>query len=237
MSHAPSNLPNLLPAKPAASPQPVEKPAAEREGGKDENGFLRSDLRREIRDDKVECLGCSKGNKTIFYMGASWYWNRHVQRVHMQPQTGEADVSPDAQLDTKPDVQPSASPLAEQWVQRKTSSSKKGPESVLHSSQLCRRCSNLLRKMFPIFFGWLKPRNPRKHAVLDRNSRVLSVLEKNAPCRLQNPTLTSLRQGSDPISFRLFLTQRQSRRVQKIHPHFRRRMLLGISHIRTSSLD
>ena len=90
---------------------------------------------------------------------------------------------------------------------------RQGPESVLHSSQLCRRCSHLLRKMFPIFFGWLKPRNRRKHAVLDRNSRVLSVLEKNAPCRLQNPTLTSLRQGSDPISFRLFLTQRQSRRV------------------------
>ena len=59
MSHAPSNLPNLLPAKPAASPQPVEKPAAEREGGKDENGFLRSDLRGEIRDNKVECLGCN----------------------------------------------------------------------------------------------------------------------------------------------------------------------------------
>ena len=90
---------------------------------------------------------------------------------------------------------------------------RKGPESVLHSSQPCRRCSNLLRKIFPIFFGWLKPRNPRKHAVLDRNSRVLSVLEKNAPCRLQNPTLSSLKQGSDPISLRLFLTQRQSRRV------------------------
>jgi hypothetical protein len=62
-------------------------------------------------------------------------------------------------------------------------------------------------------FGWLTPRNRRKHAILDRNSSVLSVLKKTAPCRLQNPTLTSLRQGSDPISFRLFLTQRQSRRV------------------------
>ena len=125
MSHAPSNLPNVLPAKPAASPQPVEKPAAEREGGKDENGFLRSDLRGEIRDNKVECLGCDNGDKTFFHMAPSWYWNRHVQRVHMQPQIGEADVSPDAQLDTQPDVQPSASPLAEQRAQCKTGSDKK----------------------------------------------------------------------------------------------------------------
>ena len=44
MSHAPSNLPNVLPAKPAASPQPAEKPAVEREGGKDEYGFLQFDL-------------------------------------------------------------------------------------------------------------------------------------------------------------------------------------------------
>ena len=69
MSHAPPNLPNLLPAKPAASPQPVEKPAAEREGGKDENGFLRSDSRGEIRDNKVECLGCSTGDKNVFPHG------------------------------------------------------------------------------------------------------------------------------------------------------------------------
>ena len=96
MSHAPPNLPNLLPAKPAASPQPVEKPAAEREGGKDENGFLRSDLRGEIRDNKVGFLGCSTGDKTSFQTAASWYWNRHVQRVHVQPQIGEADVSPNA---------------------------------------------------------------------------------------------------------------------------------------------
>ena len=126
MSHAPSNLPNILPAKPAASPQPVEKPAAEREGGKDENGFLRSDLRGEIKDKKVECLGCSTGDKKFFHTAASWYWNRHVQRVHMQPQTGEADVSPVAQLDTQPDVQPSASPLAEQRAQRKTGSDETG---------------------------------------------------------------------------------------------------------------
>ena len=125
MSHAPSNLPNLLPAKPAA-PQPVEKPAAEREDGKDENGFLRSDLRGEIKDKKVECLGCSTGDKKFFHTAASWYWNRHVQRVHMQPQTGEADVSPVAQLDTQPDVQPSASPLAEQRAQRKTGSDETG---------------------------------------------------------------------------------------------------------------
>merc|ERR1711965_986501 len=44
----------------------------------------------------------------------------------MQPQTGEADVSPVAQLDTQPDVQPSASPLAEQRAQRKTGSDETG---------------------------------------------------------------------------------------------------------------
>ena len=44
----------------------------------------------------------------------------------MQPQTGEADVSPVAQLNTQPGIQPPASPLAEQRAQRKTGSDETG---------------------------------------------------------------------------------------------------------------
>ena len=92
ISHAPSNLPNLFPAKQAdkpateaMAPQSVSKqPAGEVVGEKDENGFLRSELRGELQGKKVECLACSKEDKKFFSYAAAWYWNRHVQRAHMK---------------------------------------------------------------------------------------------------------------------------------------------------------
>ena len=76
ISHAPSNLPNLFPAKQAdkpateaMAPQSVSKqPAGEVVGEKDENGFLRSELRGELQGKKVECLACSKEDKIFFRM-------------------------------------------------------------------------------------------------------------------------------------------------------------------------
>ena len=140
--------------------------------------------------------------------------NRHVQRVHMQPQTGEADVSPVAQLDTQPDVQPSASPLAEQRAQRKTGSDETGagkrtaqqpavPEVQPPAAQ---DVSNILRVV--------EAKKPKKAcgSGQKQQSSLGSRKERTVPST-KNPTLTSLRQGSDPISFRLFLNQRQSGRV------------------------
>ena len=86
-SHAPSNLSNLTslpsPAKQAA--EPVEQPAVrgqEEEVEKDEAGFLRPELRGEVRGNQVECLGCSTEGKKIFRCGILWNWNRHVQLKH-----------------------------------------------------------------------------------------------------------------------------------------------------------
>ena len=83
-SHAPSNLSNLTslpsPAKQAAEPD--EQPAVreqEEEVEKDEAGFLRPELRGEVRGNQVECLGCSTEGKKIFRCGILWNWNRHVQ--------------------------------------------------------------------------------------------------------------------------------------------------------------
>jgi len=86
-SHAPSNLSNLTclpsPAKQAA--ELVEQPAVrgqEEEVEKDEAGFLRPELRGEVRGNQVECLGCSTEGKKIFRCGILWNWNRHVQLKH-----------------------------------------------------------------------------------------------------------------------------------------------------------
>ena len=86
-SHTPSTLANLTsllsPAKQATEPD--EQPAVreqEEEVEKDEAGFLRPELRGEVRGNQVECLGCSTEGKKIFRCGILWNWNRHVQLKH-----------------------------------------------------------------------------------------------------------------------------------------------------------
>ena len=86
-SHTPSTLANLAsllsPAKQATEPD--EQPAVrgqEEEVEKDEVGFLRPELRGEVRGNQVECLGCSTEGKKIFRCGILWNWNHHVQLKH-----------------------------------------------------------------------------------------------------------------------------------------------------------
>lgn len=59
----------------------------DREGEK--CAFLRSDLRGEVKGNKVEYLACSTEKKKVFRCGILWNWNRHVQLKH-------APKSPDA---------------------------------------------------------------------------------------------------------------------------------------------
>ena len=54
----------------------------EEEVEKDEAGFLRPELRGEVRGNQVECLGCSTEGEKIFRCGILWNWNRHVQLKH-----------------------------------------------------------------------------------------------------------------------------------------------------------
>ena len=54
----------------------------EEEVEKDKAGFLRPELRGEVRGNQVECLGCSTEGKKIFRCGILWNWNRHVQLKH-----------------------------------------------------------------------------------------------------------------------------------------------------------
>ena len=92
-SHAPSNLSNLL-----SLPSPAESPSESTNGKvckliehgdrdvkereKDENGFLRPDLRGEIKGHSVECLGCSTETKRFWTTAARWNWNRHIDLKH-----------------------------------------------------------------------------------------------------------------------------------------------------------
>ena len=116
LSHAPSNLPNLFPAKQGVEPAAEALPplaasaqsADELERGKDENGFLRPDLRGEIQGAKVQCLGCSTESKQIFRTAPLSNWNLHCQRMHTKaaatPLESQA-AQQDSQQNTQPDTQ------------------------------------------------------------------------------------------------------------------------------------
>ena len=122
-SHAPSNLPNLLSI--ARSAQLASPPAVEQsdqskgeDEGKDEGGFLRPDLRGEIQDKKVKCLGCSTESKNVFRIATLWNWNRHVQLVHSEASQQAAE--PAAQQDTQPAIEPGVQPVAKRAPKRAT---------------------------------------------------------------------------------------------------------------------
>ena len=133
-SHAPSNLPNLLSI--ARSAQLASPPAVEQsdqskgeDEGKDEGGFLRPDLRGEIQDKKVKCLGCSTESKKVFRIATLWNWNRHVQLVHTT--ASQEAAPPDAQQDAQPAIQPRAHPAAKRVPKRATQRAAAQPESAV----------------------------------------------------------------------------------------------------------
>ena len=122
-SHAPSNLSNLLQLPQPTEPGPeqvVQPPESQAElivqdsendaksVEKDENGFLRPDLRGEVQGNKVECLGCSNDKKKVCLSADCWSWNRHVQRKHLQQPASQQDAKP-----VEPAPHPAAHPAAQ----------------------------------------------------------------------------------------------------------------------------
>ena len=122
-SHAPSNLSNLLQLPQPAEPGPaqvaqppesqVEQIVQHSENDaksveKDENGFLRPDLRGEVQGNKVECLGCSNDKKKVPLNADCWSWNRHVRRKHLQQPASQQDAEP-----VEPAPHPAAHPAAQ----------------------------------------------------------------------------------------------------------------------------
>ena len=102
-SHAPSNLSNLLLQNSQHHMQPAEQQLEVERTVSEENGFLRPDLRGEVKGDKVQCTACACVMKNAFFTASLWHWNRHVQRKHtnhVQPEQekdcGENQASPSA---------------------------------------------------------------------------------------------------------------------------------------------
>ena len=84
-SHAPSNLSNLLLQNSQHHMQPAEQQLEVERPVSEENGFLRPDLRGEVKGDKVQCTACACVMENAFFTASLWHWNRHVQRKHTKP--------------------------------------------------------------------------------------------------------------------------------------------------------
>ena len=126
-SHAPSNLSNLLSISKRSekvfdahadlnvrageqSFQPTAQLAEKDVENSAESGFLRPDLRGEVKGNQVQCLGCSTQTKKVFRAALAWNWNRHVKLKHCPQSVLQSlprqDDQPAAGIPQQPDVRP-----------------------------------------------------------------------------------------------------------------------------------
>ena len=193
--------------------QPAEQQLEVERTVSEEDGFLRPDLRGEVKGDKVQCTACACVMENAFFTASLWHWNRHVQRKHtnlVQPEQekdcGENQTSPSADHGAASE-QRDVRQLADKKQRAPPERVERSPKYFIFQrySRRCRLlCSN---KMCRWLLRVLKANGLQPGS----QSRVQLCLHRFAPRRLQTTALQSSRQESGPNRFRQ--TQRMSKRA------------------------